>query len=172
MPSLNALKCLSSGSFSFGAALISPQLWHLAERSCILSVLRLTCLTPGHPLHKLQSIYLCRAASSAAWSGGTAQVHSLRAKRVWINSSLAQSTPCFSYPNHKNYFVWACPPWILIIERFLGHARFISGKQGPSSDFLHTVSVRYTLSFNSETCSKGCAKIPSSSLTCSIHFPT
>lgn len=34
-------------------------------------------------------------------------------------------------------------PGILIIERFLGHIRFISRKQGPSSDFQHTVIQQY-----------------------------
>lgn len=52
-----------SSSFSWGATLISPQLWHLAERFHILSLRRKTCLTPGYPLSKLHppTIYWCQA---------------------------------------------------------------------------------------------------------------
>lgn len=68
-PGPSPSKCprrLSSSGFSFGAKLILPQLWYLAERSLILSPHRWTCLTPGYPLYKLQSIYWCQAPP---WSG-------------------------------------------------------------------------------------------------------
>lgn len=54
---------LSCSSFSFGAILILPLLWHLAERSHILSLHRQTCWTAGCPVYKLHSptIHWCEA---------------------------------------------------------------------------------------------------------------
>lgn len=136
---------LSSSHFSFWAILILPQLWHLAERSHILSLHRWNCLTPGCPLYKLHppTIYWCVAPVQEPDPSGAAQVCSRRTKSLWIDCSIAQSTYCYSHPNHKKQFGVGMPPWILIIERFLGHTRFISGKQGPSSDFQYTVVQKY-----------------------------
>lgn len=85
--------------------------------------------------------------SSGAWSERPWRVCPRSAKRLWIDCWIAQSSYCYSHPNHKEkkkLFGVGMPPWILIIERFLGHTRFISGKQGLSSEFQHTVVQQYS----------------------------
>lgn len=101
-PGTSSSKCprhLNSSSYSFGAILISPQQWHLAERPNIYFHHRWTCLTPGYRLYKLYTptIYCCQAPvqESDPWCCLTVLSNSKE------TCSIAQSTPCYSYPNHK-----------------------------------------------------------------------
>lgn len=135
---------LSCSSFSFGAILILPLLWHLAERSHILSLHRQTCWTAGCPVYKLHS-------PTIHWCEAPVQESDLQCCPSVLSSSKETMDRLQYCPEHlllltskpqkkkKKQFGVGMPPWILIIERFLGHTRFISGKQGPSSDVPHTV---------------------------------
>lgn len=95
-------------------------------------------------------------------SGSLMQECPPKAKKVRIDCSIAQSSYRCSHPQHKKQFGVGMPPWILIIERFLGHTRFISRQQGPSSDFQRTAIQKYHLPFSSKTSTRGITKILSS----------
>lgn len=87
---------------------------------------------------------LVPGTSSGVWSAVLPEC-ALQEKRDYGSIAvLPRALTATHIQTTKKLFGVGMPPWILIIERFLGHTRFISGKQGPTSDFQHPVTQKYT----------------------------